>query len=302
MMKIAIAGGSGFVGQAITQLLLAEQHDIYILTRHIAKQSPHEQLTYVQWLNELDQPEKMLEQTDVFINLAGESLNSGRWTAQRKKDILNSRLAATKEINRIISVLKKKPHTLLNASAVGYYGTSITGTFTEQDYPAHQDFLSETVTRWEQEAEKANQYGVRTVLMRFGVILGKEAGALPRMTLPYKLFVGGTIGNGKQWLSWIHIDDVVKATLYCLHTKTIQGPVNFTAPEPETMKSFGKCISTVMKRPHYFPVPSPLLQLLLGEMSILVLEGQKVLPKQLEQHGYTFSFPDLVGALHDLFH
>ncbi|MEH6941903.1 TIGR01777 family oxidoreductase [Bacillus sp. JJ722] len=301
-MKVAIAGGSGFVGKAITAELLANHHHIYILTRNTSRINTIPNITYVQWLNNGDRPEKQLEGVEVIINLAGESLNSGRWTASRKKRILDSRLHTTAEIKRIIASMTTKPHTLLNASAVGYYGTSNTNIYTEEDIVSPTDFLSDTVYQWEHQAMQVEALGVRTVCMRFGVILGREDGALPRMLLPYKLFGGGTVGSGIQWLSWIHINDVAKATLFCMDHQSIYGAVNFTAPNPETMKSFGKTISSVMNRPHWMPAPAPLLNLALGEMSILVLEGQKVLPNKLNQHGYSFCFSSLQEALQDLLH
>lgn len=300
-MKVAIAGGSGFVGKAITEELLANHHDVYILTRSTSRINNNPNITYVQWLNDSDLPEKQLEGVELIVNLAGESLNSGRWTVSRKKSILESRLHTTAEIKRIIASMTTKPHTLLNASAIGYYGTSNTNIFTEEDIVSPTDFLSDTVHQWEQKAMQVESLSVRVVCMRFGVILGREDGALPRMMLPYKLFVGGTVGNGKQWLSWIHIKDVTKAALFCVDNQSIRGAVNFTAPNPETMKSFGKAIASVMNRPHWMPAPAPLLQLALGEMSILILEGQNVLPIKLELHGYSFSFSSLQEALQDLF-
>lgn len=296
-MRIAIAGGSGFIGKALTEKLLAEKHEVYILTRELRNS---ESVKYVRWLHPNDQPELELEHTDIFINLAGESLNNGRWTTERKKKILHSRLVATQEINRIISKMTHKPKALLNASAIGYYGTSLSQVFTEENHVQPSDYLSQIVHLWEKEASQSISLGVRTVFMRFGVVLGENTGALPRMVIPYRLFVGGTIGSGKQWLSWIHLQDVVDAIIHCSQNENIHGAVNFTAPHPETMKNFGLVLAKVLGKPHYFPTPAPLLQLLLGEMSVLVLEGQKVLPQQLIQHDFAFSYPTLNKALDDL--
>ncbi|URN95800.1 MAG: TIGR01777 family oxidoreductase [Candidatus Pristimantibacillus lignocellulolyticus] len=296
-MKIAIAGGNGFVGKALRTHLLDQQHEVFILSRNTQPYTPLEGVTYVNWLNKGDQPELQLEGIDAIINLAGESLNSGRWSAARKRRILDSRLTATKEIKRIIAVLQHKPSVLLNASAVGYYGTSRAETFTEQHRMQPTDFLSSTVEQWEQEAMNS---GIRTVFLRFGVILGKHEGALPRMVLPYKLFGGGTIGSGQQMLSWVHIEDVVRAALYCITTPSLTGPVNITAPNPVNMKAFGKMIGHVLHRPHWMPVPAFMLKLLLGEMSVLILEGQKVLPNALLEHGFIFSYPTLESGLQDL--
>jgi len=296
-MKIAIAGGSGFVGKALTTELLLQKHEVYILSRRALQEQKVDGLTYVNWLGANDRPELQLEGVEVFINLAGESLSSGRWTSARKKQIVDSRLTAAREIKRIIAALDTKPSVLLNASAIGYYGTSSEEIYTESAIKRPSDFLSDTVDRWEKEASDA---GVRTVFMRFGVILGDKEGALPRMLLPYKLFGGGTVGSGRQVLSWIHIQDVVRAAIYCIEHHALSGAVNFTAPNPVNMNAFGSTIGKMLKRPHWLPVPAFMLKLLLGEMSVLVLEGQTVLPERLIQHGYSFAYPELEDSLRSL--
>lgn len=297
-MKIAIAGGSGFVGRALRDELLKQRHEVFILTRDASSMPSLDNTYYVNWLGDGDQPERQLEGVDAFINLAGESLSSGRWTTARKSRILESRLSAAAEIKRIIRALNQKPNVLLNASAIGYYGTSLRQTFTEQNQVQPSDFLSHVVNQWEEEAEGA---GVRTVYLRFGVVLGKEEGALPRMALPYRLGVGGTLGSGRQIVSWIHIDDVVGAALFCLSNPALDGAVNVTAPSPVTMKTFGQTIGRVLRKPHYMPAPSFALKLLLGEMSVMVLEGQAVIPQKLTQQGFTFRYPALEPALTHIF-
>ena len=301
-MKIAIAGGSGFVGTALIDELLKENHELYILTRHPDQHKKREHIHYVGWMSAGSSPERKLEDLDVFINLAGESLNSGRWSQERKRRIVESRIEASKEMNRILSKLPKKVSCLINASAVGYYGISEQETFTESSDSIGDDFLARTVKLWEKEAMKSSSYSERVVLTRFGVILGEKEGALPMMTLPYKLFGGGKIGKGSQWLSWIHIQDVARAIAFCMKNQHVQGPVNFTAPNPVQMDTFGKTIGAVMHRPHWFPVPPFLLKAALGEMSVLVLEGQKVLPDKLIQEEFSFSFPTLKMALEDILH
>ncbi|USK50986.1 TIGR01777 family oxidoreductase [Bacillus sp. CMF12] len=300
-MRIAIAGGTGFVGNALVKKLLEIKHEIFILTRNISDKQHYKNLNYVQWLNDDDSPEDVLEGIDVFINLAGESINSGRWTEERKKRILNSRITATKEVLRIIGRLEEKPYTLINASAVGYYGTSQIETFTEASRKSGTDFLAETVRRWEEEAAKAEEFEVRTVFCRFGIILEKNDGALPRMAFPYKLFAGGTVGTGSQWVSWIHLDDAVNGILFCIDQEQLQGPVNFTSPHPVTMKEFGQILGEVLNRPHWMPAPGFALKIALGEMSTLVLEGQKVLPEKLQSFGFDFLYPDLKAALGDIY-
>ncbi|MDF2037993.1 TIGR01777 family oxidoreductase [Cytobacillus oceanisediminis] len=300
-MRIAIAGGTGFVGNTLVKKLLKKKHEIFILTRNKSDKQHSKNLNYVQWLNDDDSPEDVLEGIDVFINLAGESINSGRWTEERKKRILNSRITATKEVLRIIGRLEEKPYTLINASAVGYYGTSQAETFTEASRKSGTDFLAETVRRWEEEASKAEEFEVRTVFCRFGIILEKNDGALPRMAFPYKLFAGGTVGTGSQWVSWIHLDDAVNGILFCIDQEQLQGPVNFTSPYPVTMKEFGQILGEVLNRPHWMPAPGFALKIALGEMSTLVLEGQKVLPEKLQSFGFDFLYPDLKAALGDIY-
>ncbi|WP_108670531.1 TIGR01777 family oxidoreductase [Peribacillus acanthi] len=298
-MKVAIAGGSGFVGKKLTEHLISQNHEVIILTRQ-EKKSNEANVTFVKWLSSDSFPAEQLEGVDVFINLAGESINSGRWTEERKKRILDSRITATAEINNIIISLKKKPEVLINASAIGWYGTSTTEVFTESHLHSGDDFLANTVKRWEEEAIIAETYGVRVAFMRFGIILGKEEGALPKMVLPYRLFAGGPIGQGDQWMSWIHIEDVARAIEFIILTKDINGPVNITAPTPVKMDEFGRVLGNVLHRPHWLPTPGLLLKAILGEMSILVLEGQKVYPKKLINHSFEYKYPILKDALTDL--
>ena len=301
-MKIAITGGTGFVGQALTQELLEHQHEVMILTRNPDKYTNRPGVTYVKWLSDGAKPETDLEGIHAFINLAGESINSGRWTDERKKRIINSRIHSTQEVMTILKALNEKPSCLINASAIGYYPSSKTNTYTEASRETADNFLGETVQIWEKEASKAKQLGMRVAYARFGIILGKDEGALPRIALPYKMFVGGTVGSGEQWMSWIHIKDIARAVHFITETEAISGPVNMTAPSPVTMKEFGKTLSEVLGRPHWIPVPSLALKIAMGEMSAIVLEGQKVLPSLLSEHGFQFEYPELKSALIDIYH
>lgn len=296
-MKIAIAGGTGFVGTALIKELLKEHHELFILTRNPKKYKNQEQLSYIGWLYNSATPENKLEDIDGFINLAGEPLNSGRWTSDRKRSILESRITATREMKRILSTLSRKVKFVINASAIGVYGTSNQLTFSETSDSVGDDFLARTVKLWENESLHSSSYCERVVLARFGVILDKHNGALPMMVLPYKLMAGGTIGKGTQWLSWIHIEDVVHALIFCMNHSEISGPVNFTSPHPIQMKEFGQMISSVIHRPHWLPVPEFMLKTMLGDMSILVLEGQQVLPNTLLNHQFSFTYPNLQQAL-----
>ncbi|MED1599955.1 TIGR01777 family oxidoreductase [Alkalihalophilus marmarensis] len=299
-MKIAVTGGTGFIGSKLTSALTKEGHSVYILTRNPDNKPEQPSVTYIKWLSEGAKPEKELEGIDAIVNLAGESIGEGRWTEERKKKIKSSRIDATKEVISILEKLDKKPDVLVNASATGYYGNSLTETFTEESSPVERNFLSDVVIEWEKEAIKAQELGIRTVFTRFGIVLSKEEGALNRMLLPYKLFAGGPLGSGKQWFSWVHIDDVVGLILFSLKQKAAEGPINVTSPHPLQMNDFGKVVGDVLGRPHWLPAPSFALKMALGEMSTLVLDGQKVLPVKAEKLGYTYHFRDLKPALCDL--
>jgi uncharacterized protein len=293
-MNIVIAGGTGFVGKALTSLFLNQQHDIWIVTRTPRSSSDH--VHYVDWEHALPH----VQQADVVINLAGVSLNSGRWTEERKKTMVQSRVSTTQKLVKMMEGSSKK--VFINASAVGFYGTSATETFTEASASHSDDFLASTVKAWEAEALKAKDHGIRTALTRFGVILGQNEGALPKMMLPYKLLAGGTIGSGEQWISWVHIEDVVRIIAFIMEHENLEGPINVTAPHPVTMKEFGQTLAKIMNRPHWLPVPDFALKIFFWEMSMLILKGQHVLPQKLGDHHYSFTYDKLEGALRHLSH
>jgi uncharacterized protein len=298
-MRIVIAGGSGFIGRKLTELLHAQGHSVVILTREAKKLDG--KIAYVQWLSEGSSPEKDIGYADAFINLAGVSINDGRWSRMHQKQIYDSRMTATDELLRIISALPEKPAVLINASAIGIYPASETSIYTESSTERADDFLGKTVSDWENKAKQVEEQSVRAVFMRFGVVLGNEGGALPLMALPYNLFLGGKVGSGEQWVSWVHVTDVVRAILYVLNNDTLRGPVNVTSPSPLQMNDFGKTIGAVLHRPHWMPVPSLAMKMVLGQKSALVLEGQHVVPQVLQQVGFEFMFPTLHSALEDLF-
>lgn len=297
-MRIVIAGGTGFIGQKLTDALIEAGHEVLILTRK--EKAPAGKISYVKWLEESASPESQIGNADVFINLAGVSINNGRWNAAHQKQIYDSRMEATDELLRIISVLPKKPSAFINASAIGIYPSSFSAVYTEASLETAKDFLGKTVHDWEERAKQAESYSNRMAFMRFGVVLGNEGGAFPLMSLPYKFFAGGTVGSGKQWVSWVHITDVVRSILFVIEKENIHGPVNVTSPSPVRMKDFGKTIGAVLHRPHWLPVPSLMMKLALGQKSTLVLEGQHVIPEVLTEEGFQFMFPSLRLALEDL--
>ncbi|OEF98521.1 TIGR01777 family oxidoreductase [Desulfuribacillus alkaliarsenatis] len=296
-MRIAITGGTGFVGTALTELLINNGHEVVILTRKKPLQKSDSRVEYIQWLSDTGHAD--LPVIDAIVNLAGASINN-RWTENYKQKIISSRVEATKEVINLIENSPVKPKVLINASAIGYYGTSTDRTFTEETDSAGDDFLASVVTRWEQEALKAEAYGVRVVCTRFGLILGKGEGALPKLVQPYKLYAGGPLGSGEQWYSWVHIDDVVGLIYFAILTNQLRGPVNAVAPTPVTMEDFGRALAKVLNRPHWLPTPAFILKLLLGEMSVLVLEGQRVIPEKALKHNYKFKYADINLALSNL--
>lgn len=299
-LRIALAGGTGFVGTALTNHLTNNGHELFILTRHPEYYENDRHISYIKWLEEGSRPENHLQDIDAVINLAGESINSGRWTAKRKQSILDSRIRSTRTILDLMLRLDKRPNVLINASAIGFYGVSEVATFTEKEEQSGADFLAQTTASWEREALKAKEFNIRTAMMRFGVILGTDDGALPRMVLPYRFGIGGKIGSGRQWLSWVHIEDVVRSIAFTLLNEKMEGPVNVTAPNPKQMDTFGKTIGNTLHKPHWLPVPGFAMKVMLGDMSMLVLKGQKVLPEKLLEHGFTFRYPELEDALGNL--
>jgi uncharacterized protein (TIGR01777 family) len=291
-MKIVIAGGSGLIGKVLVEESIARQHTVTILTRNPRNAYHSDKIIIREWDGRaLGNWYETIEQADAIINLSGASIASGRWTKSRKTELLESRIHATRILAQAISLTTHRPSVFLNASAVGYYGNVEDVELTE-DSPQGRGFLSDLCGRWEREALNVKEFGSRTVLLRTGVVLDKNGGALKKMILPFKLF-GGPLGSGSQWISWIHIDDVVKAILFALETKSLQGPINLTSPHPITMRAFAKELGKVLHRPYWLPVPSSLLRILLGEMSSVLLEGQCAIPEKLTAAGFTFTYPTI---------
>lgn len=297
-MKIVIAGGTGFIGRRLTTMLLQAGHEIIVLSR--SEKENDGRLTYVKWLGNGAFPEREIGDADVVINLAGVSINEGRWTKAHQKRIHESRMVATEELIRISNGLTRPPAVFVNASAIGIYPASDHRIYTEQSTEIGDDFLARTVRDWERKTSSVDNGHTRLVKMRFGVVLGQDGGALPPMALPYKLFAGGTVGSGKQWVSWVHVDDVIRAIAFVIDHENVQGAVNVTAPFPKRMKHFGKTIGSVLNKPHWLPVPAFAMKLALGEKSKLVLQGQYVSPAKLLENDFHFSFPVLEEALKDL--
>lgn len=293
-MNILITGGTGFIGKNLTGSLIEQGHHVFILTRTPSNYKDSNHITHINY----NYPVNKLPSIYAVINLAGESL-FGYWTTSKKEAILASRIETTKNITQFIEQMKVKPAVFISGSAVGYYGTSNDLIFTENTMESGSDFLADVVTKWENTAKEVERLGIRTIYARFGVVLGQD-GALPLMTLPVKLFVGGRIGRGEQWISWIHIKDVVDLLIYCLTNEEIAGPLNLTAPHPIRNKDFIKKLAEISNRPYSLPTPALLMRIVLGEMSELITKGQFVLPKKAIANHYQYSYPNLHEALKNI--
>jgi uncharacterized protein (TIGR01777 family) len=298
-MKILLAGGTGFIGSALLKRLADEKESVILLTRRpeAAQALSMPSVEVEEWDGKTTGTwARRVEEVDGVMNLSGESIGAKRWTAVRKDLILRSRLESTRAIVSAISLARKKPKVLINASAVGYYGAVERGEV-DESFPRGRDFLADTCGQWENEALRAEAFGVRVVLIRTGIVLDKNAGALKKFLLPFRLFVGGPLGSGRQWFPWIHLDDVVGAILFALRSGALSGPVNLAAPQPVTMREFCSALAKVLRRPSWAPVPPLILRIVLGEMAGMVLTGQCVVPRKLQEAGYNFRYPRLDEAL-----
>ncbi|GJQ19751.1 MAG: epimerase [Bacteroidia bacterium] len=294
-MKVLLAGGTGLIGEALAKRLAAEGHNVVILTRkprEAAAQGPR----HVRWDGASSGPwEAEIDGAEAVVNLAGESVGS-RWARAKKNRITESRIRATGAIVRAIRSSTKKPGVLVNASAVGFYGHVPEGEVTEA-MPPGDDFLGTTCAQWETEAQKAGEFGTRVVLMRTGFVIAREAEAFRRLLLPFKLFTGGPFGSGNQWFPWIHLEDVVSGYAYALEHPKLSGPANLTSPNPVRVKQLAKEIGKALHRPSFLPAPAFALKLILGEMSDLLLKGQKAVPLKLKEHGFVFKYETVDQAI-----
>ncbi|MDJ0797937.1 MAG: TIGR01777 family oxidoreductase [Calothrix sp. MO_167.B12] len=302
-MKIAITGATGFVGSRLVARLQEEGHQAIALTRNTSyarKVFPSSAFPNIEIVaytpTALGSWQEAISGCDGVVNLAGESIAEGRWTAEKKQEILNSRQLSTQNIVAAIANAEHKPNVLINASAIGYYGTSETASFTE-DSPSSNDFLAEVCQVWEAEARKVSDAGVRLVILRLGIVLDAGGGALAKMITPFKMFAGGPIGNGNQWFSWIHRDDLVNLILQALTDSNMSGVYNATAPQPVRMNELSQAMGAVMNRPSWLPVPSFAIEALLGDGAIVVLEGQQVLPQRTLDSGFKYKYRNLRDAL-----
>ncbi|HEY1307033.1 MAG TPA: TIGR01777 family oxidoreductase [Vicinamibacterales bacterium] len=296
-MLILVAGGTGFLGTALTRALRADGHQVRVLTRrprHVDDLSwAPEAATTQPWMRALDD-------ADAIVNLAGESIGGRRWSAARKDAILTSRLHATRALVTALAAHATRPRVLISASAVGVYGSRGDETLTEASAPG-SGFLADVCHEWERLALQAAATS-RIVLLRTGLVLSRQGGALSQLALPFRCFVGGPAGGGRQYMSWIHIDDWVAMVRWALTTTAVSGPLNLTAPSPVTNNEFARTLGRVLGRPAFIRAPAFALKLVLGEMADgLILEGQRVLPARAEALSYGFKYSTLEPALQAIY-
>ena len=288
-MKAVIAGGTGFLGSALAASLRGDGHHVTIMSRR--PRGPDQ----VGWTDR-----SALDGADVVVNLAGTSLDSGRWNASRKVEILDSRVQATESIVTAMSEVSRRPSLLVNQSAVGFYGAHGSEALTEESPPG-SDFLASVCVAWEAAAMKA-AWMTRVVVLRTGLPLDAAGGALPKLALPFRFFAGGRVGSGKQYWSWIHIDDWVRMVRWVIENPDVEGPLNATAPTPATNTELAGALGRALRRPAFAPAPAFALRLLLGEMAdALILSGQRVLPAKATRGGFEFRYPDLDAALQQIY-
>lgn len=296
-----ITGATGFIGRLLVPALLADGKQVTVLTRspEQATQSFPSVVRCIAQMSDLPIDQKI----DVIINLAGARILGTRWSASRRQILRDSRIGLTKSVVDWIARANHKPRLLLSTSAIGYYGIQPQGdnTVLNEDSPPQAIFMSQLCQEWEAAAQQAAAHGVRVVCMRLGFVLGRQ-GSLPAMMLPVKLGLAGALGSGRQWLSWIHVQDVLRGMAFlCNSAELLTGAFNFTAPEPVHQKQFMQTAASVLKRPCFMPpLPGLPVKLLLGEQADLLLEGQRVVPERLQAAGFRFAFPDHRSALKDL--
>ncbi len=300
-MKIILTGATGLIGQALVKRLLG-RHELIVFSRNIPRARTIFKDSGIQFADWHQPPSclaAMVEGSSVLINLAGEGIGNGRWTSTRKEAILWSRIQSTEMMFTLLEAAEMKLKTVIQASAIGYYGFDDERSFTEEDV-AGSGFLSEVSKRWEKTAQKFEQLSERLLVLRTGIVLSNQGGVLPKMALPFRFFVGGKIGSGNQWMSWIDIEDEVEAILFLLDNKSSKGVYNLTAPEPVRQKEFAKQLGITLKRPSILPMPASLMRLVMGEMAEeLLLNGTRALPKRLLEEGFRFHFTQLQDSLHD---
>lgn len=301
-MRIIITGGTGFIGSALARRL-ASQHEVILLSRSLKKSDgvpPSVQI--VRWDAQTAEGwGDLADGAGALVNLAGENIGGTgflppRWSPDLKKRILESRLNAGRAVIEAIRAAKKKPGVLIQSSAVGYYGVHQDEKITESS-PAGKDFLADVCVQWEMSTEEAEKLGVRRAVIRIGLPLSNDGGVFTRLVLPFRLFAGGSLGNGKQYMSWIAMDDYLDAIQFLIDRPDARGVFNLTSPNPVTNAEFARALGRAMKRPAFMPAPGFVFRVAFGEVSTLILDGQRVIPEHLQKAGFAFKYPTIETAL-----
>jgi hypothetical protein len=299
-MKLIITGATGFIGSVLVERLRKQSHSLVLLSRKPLSRQNTSREEWLTWEPGIGGAwEQAIDGADGIINLAGEPIAAKRWTKAQKEKLRTSRIDTTRSLVNAVAKARVKPRFMISSSAVGYYGSRGDETLTEESPPGN-DFLSRLCVEWEDEARKAEGHGVRLALLRTGIVLGKGKGALAKMVPPFKMFLGGRLGSGKQWMPWIHIDDEVGLIQFLIETEKARGAFNATAPNPVTMSEFSSALGKALNRPAWAPVPASVLTLLLGEMAEMLLAGQRALPAAAEQLGFRFKYKNVANALASL--
>lgn len=298
-MRILITGGTGTIGDRLVDHLIQHGHALTIVSRQPYKPAHlPAKLTFVRWDGRTAAGwSRHLAEADAVVHLAAANLADAPWTDERKKIIRASRVDSGRAVVEAFEAADRKPGVLVQASAVGYYGThDDERVLTEESEPG-SDFLADVCREWEASTGPVERLGVRRVIIRTGVMFDPQGGAFPRLMMPFRFFVGGPVGSGSQWMSWIHHQDTVSAIRFLIENEAARGPFNLTAPGPVRNREFARALGRQLKRPSFMPAPAFVLERLYGEMATVVLEGQRVMPKRLQELGYPFMFPDLDAAL-----
>ncbi|MGC8837534.1 MAG: TIGR01777 family oxidoreductase [Anaerolineae bacterium] len=305
-MRVIVTGGTGLIGRALSESLATEGHEVIVLSRDPARaQDLPEGVQAVRWdARTAEGWSHLADGAGAIVNLAGasiagEGLLPKRWTPARKDLIRRSRLQAGRAVVEAVARARAKPRVVIQASGIGYYGPRGDEVVTEAEPPG-RDFLARVALEWEASTAPVEEWDVRRAVIRTAVVLSRTGGVLPLMLLPFRFFVGGPLGNGRQWISWIHIADEARAIRFLMEREDARGPFNLTAPNPVTNQEFSRVAGRVLRRPASVRAPAFALRLALGELATLLLDGQRAVPKRLQDLGFAFQFPDLEGALQDL--
>lgn len=299
--RVLITGGTGLIGRALSASMAGDGYEVVVLSRSPeraaglppgVRAARWDGRTAAGW-------GALADGACAVVNLAGEGIANGRWTGERRRRIADSRLSAGQAVVEAVELAREKPRVLLQASGVGFYGNLLEGSASE-NRPAGRDYLARLAVEWEASTRRVEAMGVRRVILRTGIVLSSDGGALPRMMLPFRFFIGGRVGSGRQWMSWIHIADEVGAIRFLIENPKAVGAFNLSAPNPVTNADFGRSLGRRLRRPVVMPTPEFLLRLLYGEMADVLLNGQRAVPRRLTHLGYAFRFAEIDAALGDI--